>query len=128
MSEPSTASTDRPEQPDQPGQPTEPSLEGWDIGRADQLDWIPWGSRGDARAKILGSADGYVVALVEAQPGYRGDPHVHGHAEFNYVVEGRVRNQGQEMQAGDGYAAAAGSSHTDFETESGATYISIFKL
>jgi quercetin dioxygenase-like cupin family protein len=107
---------------------TEISLDGWDIGHADELDWIPWGSRGDARAKILGSADGYVVALVQAEPGYKGDPHEHAYAEFNYVVDGTVRNQGQQMIQGDGYAAASGSTHTDFETESGATYITIFKL
>jgi hypothetical protein len=32
------------------------------------------------------------------------------------------------MKAGDGYAAAAGSSHDDFATDSGATYIVIFKI
>jgi quercetin dioxygenase-like cupin family protein len=104
------------------------SLDGWDIERSDELDWVPWGSRGDARAKILGSAEGFTVALVEAEPGYRGDPHVHEHPEFLYVVDGSLRNQGQEMKAGDGYAAAPGSSHTDFESGSGATYISIFKI
>ena len=29
---------------------------------------------------------------------------------------------------GDAYVAAAGSVHTDFTTEGGATYLSIFKL
>jgi quercetin dioxygenase-like cupin family protein len=105
-----------------------PSLDGWDIARSDELEWVPWGSRGDARAKVLGSADGFTVALVEAEPGYRGDPHVHEHPEFLYVVDGSLRNQGREMKPGDGYAAAPGSSHTDFESGSGATYISIFKL
>jgi hypothetical protein len=60
------------------------SLDGWDMKRFDDLEWGPWGSTGDARAKILGNADGY--------------------------------------------AAAAGSTHTDFETEDGATYIVIFKI
>lgn len=101
---------------------------GWDIVRADDSDWLPWGGAGDARAKSLGSADGYTVMLVEAQPGYSGDPHEHTHAEFNYVVSGRLRNQGRELVAGDGYAAAAGSTHTDFVTETGATYIVVFKL
>jgi hypothetical protein len=50
--------------------------------------------------------------LVEARPGYRGNPHVHTHPEFNYVVDGTVRNQGQQMKTGDAYAAAAGSSHS----------------
>jgi anti-sigma factor ChrR (cupin superfamily) len=105
------------------------SLDGWDIERADAVDWMPWvGAAGEARAKILGSADGYTVVLVEAQPGYRGAPHQHAHAEFNYVVSGSLLNQGTPMNAGDGYAAAAGSSHTDFVTEDGATYLVIFKL
>jgi hypothetical protein len=105
------------------------SLDGWDIGHADQAEWMPWtGSAGDARAKVLASADGYTVVLVEAQSGYAGSAHVHGHAEFNYVVAGTLRNQGQTMSAGDGYAAAAGSSHTEFSTDTGATYIVVFKL
>ena len=105
------------------------SLEGWNIVRADDTEWVPWtGSAGEARAKILGTADGYMVTLVEAQPGYAGAPHEHANAEFNYVVRGTLRNQGQEMSAGDGYAAAAGSTHADFETETGATYIVIFKI
>jgi quercetin dioxygenase-like cupin family protein len=105
------------------------SLDGWDIVAADGAEWMPWlGSAGEARAKVLGAADGYTVMLVEAEPGYRGSPHEHTHAEFNYVIAGTVRNQGVEMKAGDGYAAAAGSTHADFETTTGATYIVIFKL
>ena len=107
---------------------TEISLEGWDIHKSDEAHWVPWGSRGDARAKVLGSADGYTVVLVEAEAGYRGDPHVHQYAEFSYVIDGTIRNQGQTFKSGDGYAAAAGSTHTDFETTAGATYVVIFKL
>ncbi len=107
---------------------TQISLDGWDIGKFDDTEWVPWGSRGDARAKVLGSADGYMVVLVEAQPGYRGDPHVHEHAEFSYVIEGTIRNQGVMFGKGDGYAAAAGSTHTAFETETGATYVVIFRI
>ena len=75
------------------------SLEGWDIQTAGSADWMPWGSHGSARAKILGSADGYMVTYVQADAGYEGDPHVHAHAEFFYLVEGSVRNQGLEMTA-----------------------------
>jgi quercetin dioxygenase-like cupin family protein len=104
-------------------------LPGWDIVSADETEWTPWtGSAGEARAKVLGTADGYSVVLVEAQPGYRGGSHEHGYAEFNYVVSGTLRTQGRDMKAGDGYAAAAGSTHTDFSTETGATYVVIFKL
>jgi quercetin dioxygenase-like cupin family protein len=104
------------------------SLAGWDIKKFDDAEWGPWGSGDNARAKILGVADGFFVALVEAQSGYRGDPHVHAFPEFLYVLDGKLRNQGQEMTTGDGYAAAPGSTHTDFETEGGATYLSIFKV
>ena len=104
------------------------SLDGWDVTRADGTDWVPWGSDGKARAKILGSTDGYLVAFVEAQPGYRGDPHEHAKAEFFYLIDGSVVNQGESLRAGDGYAAAAASTHADFSTETGATYIVIFAL
>jgi len=99
----------------------------WSITKTDDAEWFPWGQTGDARAKILGSADGYFVTLVEADAGYKGTPHEHEHAEFFYLVNGTLRNQGQRLTAGDGYAAAAGSTHEDFETETAASYIVIFR-
>ena len=105
------------------------TLEGWDIEKFDDVDWVPWGSKGDARAKVLGSGDGYVLSLVEAPEGYRGAPHVHANTEFLFVVDGTLRNQGQAMNAHDGYVAAVGSSHDDFEVgPGGATYLSIFRI
>jgi mannose-6-phosphate isomerase-like protein (cupin superfamily) len=105
------------------------TLDGWDITTFDGADWVPWGSQGDARAKVLGSGDGYYLCLVEAGEGYRGDPHVHANTEFLFVVEGTLRNQGQDMTRHDAYVAAIGSSHDDFEVgPGGATYVSIFKL
>jgi|SRR5271157_2966138 len=104
------------------------SLEGWTMTSGAEADWMPWGEHGDARAKILGTADGYVVALVEAEAGYRGTPHEHAHAEFFYLVDGRVQNQGRELVGGDGYAAAAGSTHGDFEARAASTYLSIFRI
>lgn len=68
------------------------------------------------------------MTLVEAEAGYRGDPHEHTDAEFFYLLEGTLRNQGQLISAGDGYAAAAGSKHTDFVVESPARYLIIFRL
>lgn len=104
------------------------SLAGWAIGHVADVDWVPWGSRGDARAKVLAVADDFYVALVESEPGYHGDEHEHAHPEFLYVVDGELRTQGVTMTAGDAYAAATGSVHTDFATETGATYLSIFRL
>jgi quercetin dioxygenase-like cupin family protein len=105
------------------------TIEGWDINGFEEVDWAPWGSGGDARAKVLGSGDGYFLSLVEAEEGYRGDPHVHANTEFLFVVDGTLRNQGQTMTKHAGYVAATGSNHEDFEVgPGGATYLSIFKI
>jgi uncharacterized protein len=104
-------------------------LTGWSIERCNQVAWVPWGgSAANARAKVLRNSDGYFLTLIEAEAGYRGDPHEHTNPEFLYVIDGSVRTQGKTMTRGDGYSAAAGSSHTDFATDSGATYILLFKL
>jgi quercetin dioxygenase-like cupin family protein len=104
------------------------SLDGWNIGNADGVEWSPWGSGGNARAKILTNGDGYYVALVEAEPGYSGDAHEHGYAEFLYVVSGTLQSQGVTIGAGSAYVAEPGSVHDQFTTAEGATYLSIFKL
>lgn len=104
------------------------TLVGWDIVRFTDANWIPWGSGEQARAKVLGTADGFVVVRVEARPGYTSEPHPHLFPEFLYVIDGTVRNQGRPMEAGDGYAAAAGTHHDDFTTQTGATYLTIFKV
>ena len=109
-------------------EPRHHSLDGWDIRASATAPWVPWGANGDARARVVGEANGFTVVLVEAQAGYEGFPHVHEHPEFLYVVGGELRNQGVPMVAGDGYAAAVGSQHTDFAATSGATYLSIFRL
>jgi len=103
-------------------------LDGWDMNSLTDIDWIPWGATGDARAKVLGTGDGYTLALVEASAGYRGSPHQHAYTEFLYVVAGRIRNQGRTLGPGDAYVASIGSMHTDFEAEAPSTYLSIFKI
>ena len=107
---------------------TTPSLQGWDITHGDAAEWVPWGQDEKARAKILGSADGYLIVLVEAQTGYVGAAHEHAYPEFFYLVRGRVRNQGQELTTGDGYAAATGSTHDDLEALAPSTYVSVFRI
>ncbi len=104
------------------------SLDGWNIGEADALEWAAWGSGDNARAKILATGDDYYVALVEAGPGYRSDPHRHEHTEFLYVVSGTLQNQGRTLGPGSAFVANTGSEHQDFGTTDGATYVSIFKL
>jgi quercetin dioxygenase-like cupin family protein len=104
------------------------SMDGWSVGRFDDIEWSPWGSGGNARAKVLANGDGYYVALVQAEPGYVGDAHEHTSTEFLYVLEGALLTQGETLTTGDGYVAAAGSTHEQFGAPDGATYLSIFKL
>jgi quercetin dioxygenase-like cupin family protein len=104
------------------------STDGWSIGRFDDVEWSPWGSGGDARAKVLADGDGYYVALIEAEPGYVGDPHEHAHTEFLFVVEGSLQTQGETLTKGGAYVACVGSVHEQFDAPDGATYLSIFKL
>ncbi|MFD6530536.1 cupin domain-containing protein [Streptomyces sp. NPDC060184] len=109
--------------------PGTPSLEGWSIVHVDDsVPWIPWGADGKARARLTARADGYVMALVEAEPGYVTDPHVHTHTEFLYVIEGTCVNQGVTMTTGDVFAAAVGSHHTHFQARTALRYLSVFKM
>lgn len=103
-------------------------LEGWDIHHGDDVDWIPWGSSGQARAKVLATADGYVVVLVEASPGYEASPHEHTYPEFLYVLDGAVDNEGVAMRAGDAYAAATGTVHSRFLATERSTYLTVFRV
>lgn len=80
---------------------------------------------GGCRVTVLGAADGLQIALVDAGPGYVWDPHVHGFPEFLFVLHGTVRTQGRALGPGDGYTAATGSSHPEFETPTGARYLLI---
>lgn len=107
---------------------TTATLAGWDINHNGHGDWAAWGDGGRARAKILASGDGYLFVFVEAETGYLGTPHEHTSPEFAYVLSGRLRNQGQLMEAGGAYVAATGSDHTDFEALETSTYIIVFKL
>src|SRR5215204_5779878 len=48
-------------------------LTGWDITHGAKTEWVPWGGEGaPARAKVLGTGDGYYLLLVEARAGYIG--------------------------------------------------------
>ena len=81
-----------------------------------------------AKFKMIGGADGFVMVYSELAAGDSGSPHEHGAPEFLYVLEGDVTSNGVEMKAGHGYAAAAGSKHTEFASTDGCKFISVFKL
>ena len=101
---------------------------GWDFGLATEAEWMPWGEGNGATARVVAGADGYHQVLIKAQAGYTWTPHEHEHAEFSYILEGVVKHNGTTLNVGEGYGAAAGSSHDSFEAITDATYLTIFKL
>jgi hypothetical protein len=101
---------------------------GWDFGRDTEAEWVPWGEGDNATARVVAAADGYQQVLIKARAGYAGTPHEHEHAEFSFILEGVVRHNGTTLSVGDGYGAAAGSTHDSFEAITDATYLTTFKL
>ena len=95
------------------------SLDGWDIGRFDDIRVGPWGSGGNARAKVLANGDGYFVAYVEAEPGYAATRTSTPTPSSRSSSTARCATRAGRCARGDGYVAAAGSIHDDFETDTG---------
>ncbi len=77
--------------------------------------------------KVLGSADGKLIAMFKFDAGFSGQSHQHEEPEFSYVLEGSIVSNGVTMQAGHAYAAVAGTTHDEFRTDEGCTLVSVFK-
>jgi quercetin dioxygenase-like cupin family protein len=100
-------------------------LTGWAFGNGNQ---VPWQALGDhVEIKVLGAADGKVIALFRFAPGWVGGSHFHEDAEFTYILEGDLASNGVAMTAGHAYAARAGTRHEEHRTDNGCTIVSVFK-
>ncbi len=98
--------------------------QGWTFADSNALDWQPMG---DSYAmKLLGVADGKMLAMFRFEPGFDGAAHPHNEPEFTYVLEGSIVSNGVQMEAGHGYAAVAGTTHEEFRTDTGCTVVSVF--
>ena len=98
--------------------------EGWTFADANRIDWQPLIA--GMAMKALGSVGGRAMALFRFEAGYIGDMHVHADAEFVYILEGTAVSEGIRMSAGHAYAAAPGTVHTEFRSESGVVLLSVF--
>ena len=99
---------------------------GWTFTDGNAVEWT---ERGPGVAmKMLGAANGRLIAMFKFEPGYAGASHDHADAEFSYVLEGTLVSNGVLMEAGHAYAAEAGTTHDEFRTDTGATLVSVFAV
>jgi len=101
-------------------------IEGWTFSDEAAIAWQTMGP--GVEMKNLGAANGRLIAMFRFEPGYVGGSHDHADAEFTYVLEGDLVSNGVSMGPGHAYAAQAGTSHTEFRSENGATLVSVFAM
>ena len=99
---------------------------GWTFTDSGSVDWQPIAEK--ASMKVLGIADGKMIATFKFDAGYVGGVHYHEEPEFSYILEGSMTSQGVHMDAGHAYAAQTGTTHDDFRSENGCTLVSVFKI
>ncbi len=99
---------------------------GWTFTDGEAMDWQPIAA--GAGMKVLGIADGKMIATFKFEAGYVGGVHHHEEPEFSYILEGSMMSQGVQMEVGHAYAAQMGTTHDDFRTENGCTLVSVFKI
>lgn len=101
------------------------ALEGWTFTDSTAMEWQPMAE--GVAMKVLGAADGKLLAMFQFGAGYVGGTHHHEEPEFSYVLDGSVVSNGVRMEAGHAYAAVAGTTHEEFRTDDGCTLVSVFK-
>lgn len=100
------------------------STEGWTFADSAEIEWNDLGP--GVAMKMLGGADGRVIAQFKFEPGYVGGVHEHNDAEFTYVLEGSIVSNGVLMETGHSYAVGAGTTHSEFRTDTGCIVLSVF--
>ncbi len=104
----------------------ERSTEGWTFADSAAIEWKDLGP--GIAMKTLGGADGRVIAMFRFDAGYVGGVHEHTDAEFTYVLDGSIVSNGVLMETGHSYAAGAGTTHSEFRTDTGCTVVSVFPM
>jgi len=99
---------------------------GWTFTNTNEIEWAM--AADNTLFKSIGAADGLGFAISDVPAGHCGRKHHHTHAEFTFVLEGSIIANGVLMEAGTGYAAEKGTDHTQFYSEHGCKFISVFKI
>lgn len=92
------------------------------------LPWTPSKFARGVEVKNLGKANGRAMQLVRFQPGASFPAHLHTDAEFLFVLEGEVIQNGRRLHAGCSTVAPAGSRDTEFISPSGGTFLLVYAL
>lgn len=100
--------------------------EGWQFTNTNEVEWKK--ADDNSLYKTIGFVDGLAFVLSDVPAGHQGKHHHHTHAEFVYVMGGSIRANGVIMEAGHGYAAPEGTNHTEFASDNGCQFISVFKV
>lgn len=93
------------------------------------LDEIPWNeARPGMRAKMLykNDEDREALVLIETQPGYIIEDHLHTGLEYTFVLEGSMEDQEGACAAGNFVWRPEGSRH-EVTTPNGAKFLTFFK-
>ncbi len=93
-------------------------------------EWLPMSGIPGARCKRLSvnPAAGYVVLLMQLDPGTRFPEHPHpGHEEI-YVVSGDAETEGRRLKPGDFFHADPGTHHGALYSEHGCTALLVTPL
>ena len=94
----------------------------------DDLPWIPSRFASGVEVKNLGKANGRAMQLVRFQPGASFPAHLHTDAEFLFMLEGDVFQNGQKLRSGWSSVAAAGTYDTYFMSPTGCTFLLVYAL
>lgn len=103
--------------------PNNDLLSGFSLKDEKELPWIPSKFAAGVEVKNLGKANGRAVQLVKFSPAASFPSHTHTDAEFLYVLEGEVFQNGVKLTAGCSATAAAGSVDETFVSPNGCLFI-----
>ena len=94
----------------------------------DQLPWIPSRFAPGVEVKNLGKANGRAMQLVRFQPGASFPAHLHTDAEFLFMLEGEVFQNGQRLGTGWSSVAPAGTRDSTFVSPAGCSFLLVYAL
>jgi anti-sigma factor ChrR (cupin superfamily) len=93
---------------------------------SEAVSWRPSTFATGVEVKDLGRANGRAMQLVRFQPGAAFPAHKHTGAEFIYVLEGDLIQEGQPLKRGWASVAPSGTEDADVRSESGCVFLIIY--